>query len=53
MIEKEYIEEELEKIFKIIDKSNLELSYFELMTLLCLNYFIYKNYKLFYFIIYF
>jgi dihydrofolate synthase/folylpolyglutamate synthase len=39
MIEKEYVSEELERIYDTIDKNNVDLSYFELVTLLCFNYF--------------
>lgn len=42
-IEKEYITEELERIYNICDKTDLDLTYFELVTLLSLNYFKDKN----------
>jgi dihydrofolate synthase/folylpolyglutamate synthase len=38
-IGKEYITEELQRIYSVIDRSNLDLSYFELVTLLCFNFF--------------
>jgi dihydrofolate synthase/folylpolyglutamate synthase len=38
-IEKEYITEELERIYDVIDKNEVDLSYFEIVTLLCFNFF--------------
>lgn len=38
-IEKDYIVEEMERIFKISEKNNLDLTYFEFVTLLSFNYF--------------
>lgn len=44
MIEKEYIVEELERIYDTLEKNNLDLTYFELVTLLMFNY--YKDKKI-------
>jgi dihydrofolate synthase/folylpolyglutamate synthase len=38
-IESEYIVEELEKIFNVCDQNSVDLTYFELVTLLGFNYF--------------
>lgn len=38
-IQKEYITEELERIYTTVDKNNIDLSYFEIVTLLCFNFF--------------
>jgi dihydrofolate synthase / folylpolyglutamate synthase len=44
MIEKEYIVEELERMYDLLEKNNLDLTYFELVTLLMFNY--YKDKKI-------
>jgi dihydrofolate synthase/folylpolyglutamate synthase len=38
-IDKEYVTLELEKIYKVLEQNNCELTYFEIVTLLCFNYY--------------